>query len=31
MLIDLVLMSETIEGLRNNFMKWMVAFEIKGL
>ena len=28
---DLVLMSETIEGLRNKFLKWKVAFESKGL
>ena len=28
---DLVLMSETIEGLRNKFLKWKEAFEIKGL
>ena len=28
---DLVLMSETIEGLGNNFLKWNVAFESKGL
>ena len=31
MLTDLVLMNETIEGLRSNFFKWIVAFEIKGL
>ena len=28
---DLVLMSETIKGLRNNFIKWKEAFESKGL
>ena len=28
---DLVLMSETIEGLRNKFLKWKDAFESKGL
>ena len=28
---DLVLMSETIEGLRNMFLKWKEAFEIEGL
>ena len=28
---DLVLMSGTIEGLRNKFMKWKEAFESKGL
>ena len=28
---DLVLMSETIEGLTNRFLKWKVAFERKGL
>ena len=28
---DLVLMSETIEGLRNKFFKWNEAFESKGL
>ena len=28
---DLVLMSETIEGLRNKFLKWKEAFESKGL
>ena len=28
---DLVLMSETIEGLRNTFLKWKEAFESKGL
>ena len=28
---DLVLMSETIEGLRNKFIKWRKAFESKGL
>ena len=28
---DLVLMSETIEGLGNKFLKWMEAFESKGL
>ena len=28
---DLVLMSETIEGLRNKFIKWNEAFESKGL
>ena len=28
---DLVLMSETIEGLRNKFQKWKEAFESKGL
>ena len=27
---DLVLMSETIEALRNTFFKWMEAFESKG-
>ena len=27
---DLVLMSETIEGLRNKFFKWKEAFESKG-
>ena len=27
---DLVLMSETIEGLRNTFLKWKEAFESKG-
>ena len=27
----LVLMSETIEGLRNKFLKWNEAFESKGL
>ena len=27
----LVLMSETTDGLRNRFLKWMVAFEINGL
>ena len=26
-----VLMSETIEGLGNNFLRWKVAFESKGL
>ena len=28
---DLVLMSETIVGLRNKFLKWMEAFGSKGL
>ena len=28
---DLILMSETIEGLRNKFLKWKEAFESKGL
>ena len=28
---DLVLMSETIEGLENKFLKWKEAFESKGL
>ena len=28
---DLVLMSETIEGLRDKFLKWKEAFENKGL
>ena len=28
---DLVLMSETIEGLRDKFLKWKEAFESKGL
>ena len=28
---DLVLMSETIKGLRNNLFKWNEAFENKGL
>ena len=28
---DLVLMSETIKGLRNEFLKWKEAFESKGL
>ena len=28
---DLVLMSETMEGHRNNFIKWKELFEIKGL
>ena len=28
---DLVLMSETIEGLRSKFLKWKEAFESKGL
>ena len=28
---DLVLMSETIEGLRNKFLKWKESFESKGL
>ena len=28
---DLVLMSETIEGLMSNFIKWQEAFESKGL
>ena len=28
---DLVLMSETIEGLRNKFIKWKEALESKGL
>ena len=28
---DLVLMSETIEGLRNKFFKWKEAFESNGL
>ena len=28
---DLVLMSETIDGFRNKFLKWMEAFESKGL
>ena len=27
---DLVLMSETIKGLRNKFLKWKEAFERKG-
>ena len=27
---DLVLMSETIDGLRNTFIKWKRAFESKG-
>ena len=27
---DLVLMSETIKGLRNKFLKWKEAFESKG-
>ena len=27
---DLVMMSETIEGLRNKFLKWKEAFESKG-
>ena len=28
---ELVMMSETIEGLRNKFLKWKEAFESKGL
>ena len=28
---DLVLMSETIEGSRNTFLKWKEAFESKGV
>ena len=28
---DLVLMSETMEGLREKFWKWKEAFESKGL
>ena len=28
---DLILMSETIEGLRIRFLKWKVAFESRGL
>ena len=28
---DLVIMCETIEGLRNKFLKWKEAFESKGL
>ena len=28
---DLVLMSETIKGLRDNFLTWMEAFESKCL
>ena len=28
---DLVLMCETIEGLRDKFLKWKEAFESKGL
>ena len=28
---DLVLISETIEGLRNKFLKWKEAIESKGL
>ena len=28
---DLILMSETIMGLRNKFLKWKEAFESKGL
>ena len=28
---DLILMSETIEGVRNKFLKWKEAFESKGL
>ena len=28
---DLVLMSETIEGLRNKFLKWKEVFKSKGL
>ena len=28
---DIVLMSEEIKELGNKFMKWMEAFEIKGL
>ena len=28
---DLVLMSETTEGLRNEFLKWKEAYESKGL
>ena len=28
---DLLLMSETVEGLRNKFLKWKKAFESKGL
>ena len=27
---DFILMSETIEGLRNKFLKWKEAFESKG-
>ena len=27
---DLVLMSETMEGLRNKFLRWKEVFEIKG-
>ena len=27
---DLILMSETIEGLRNKFLKWKGTFESKG-
>ena len=29
--VDIVLMSETIEGLRNKFLKWKEAFDSKGL
>ena len=28
---DIVMMSETIEGLRNKLLKWKEAFESKGL
>ena len=28
--VDIVLLSETIEGLRNEFLKWKKAFESKG-
>ena len=28
---DIVLLSETLEGLWDNFIKWKEAFEIKGL
>ena len=28
---DIVLMSETMEGLKNKFLKWKEAFDIKGL
>ena len=28
---DLILMSETIEGLRNKFLKWKETFDSKGL
>ena len=28
---DVVLMSETIDGLRNKFIKWKEVFESKGL